>query len=338
MLDSKSTYNINIMSVTPKNITIEENTISVEFNDHQWYYKGAIVSLIKNIDKIVWTANVIGGLREKTNNDCFFRRTCDDATNVLLLNYNEEEKFTITLNKKISTTTIEKTDTPTKIFGLTILSELKEKTISTNTKINDYQKKINECQKIINEYNNEIDTLNKDMIESKILAENIINLFKYECGLQISSSDKLMLLSKEFITTETFMAELTTSNIDNLIRSNVNELKKLITEKKFNINAKNKDEKTLLEITLNNHETFAIFLLENDIDISPSVENDIKISGTSKMNEAYFNNAKRNNHIDLLVKNLSDIKGLRLTELVNEYVKSNPTTCPTMSVDSPDKK
>ena len=77
------------MSIIPKNIIIQENTIDVEYNDHHWCCKGAIVLLIKNNDKIVFK--------------------CDDVANILVLHYDDgEEKFTIYLNKKICSDISEK--------------------------------------------------------------------------------------------------------------------------------------------------------------------------------------------------------------------------------------
>lgn len=114
----------------------------------------------------------------------------------------------------------------------------------------------------------------------------------------------------------------TSIEIFSFIQSNGdNELRKLITDKIISINEKNKDDKTLLEITIkNHHEKFAIFLLDNNIDITPSVKNDIKIIGSTEMNQAYYDNAIRNGHIDLLKTLHKEISGPCLKKLVESHL------------------
>jgi hypothetical protein len=304
-----------IMSIIPKNITVqsEENTIDVEYNDCHWRYTGGIVPLIKNNDKII----------------CKF----DDATKTVVLNYDDGiEKFSICLSKKISLDTAETIITKSSLG----LDDIKEKIKEINCKkaekekiINDHQQKINHQQrtisvhkKVITEHNDKINELNKEITELNDSNNFYLILIKHEYGVQLENSEMFKLLLKGIITSEYFMANTTASNFTNLICSDYDQLKKLITDKKININARTKDDKTLLEITLRNYEKFAIFLLENNIDISLSVKNDVKISSSGSMNQAYFDNAKRNNHLDLLATHFTDIEGACLLRLVGIYMES----------------
>jgi hypothetical protein len=314
--------------IIPKNIIIGEDTIDVEYNDDHWCYKGKgeIVSLIKNDVKIVYRF--------------------DSVDNILLLDYDDgKEKFTIYLNKKIclDTDTSEKstgttetpssttetpsstTETPsgTTLRSLDVLfEEIKEKVKEIKCKKAEEKKLIDYHKKIIDDHQNEINKLNKNMTDFYDQLDFLHVLNKYECEMPLTLSDKLKLFSKEIITAEYFIVNSTTPDIKELIKNYQVQLRKLITDKKFNINTKNIEGKTLLEISLRDYEKFGIFLLENDIDITPSVKNDIMNVGSSPMNEAYFDNAKRNTHLDLLVKYNSDIRGGRLQQLIYKYMHS----------------
>jgi hypothetical protein len=297
--------------------------------------------LIKNIDKILFIY--------------------DTRYNSLILHYGDGiEKLCIYINpeiysdasdkncldapnqkcsQKCSQKGEQKVDAPNPTLNTCSLDEIKLSTCSQSgeisldeikEKLKNTKKKIDVLQKIIDNHNNEITKLNEEMDELSELFDINSILFKHDCGIKINSRDQFRLLLNGSISSDSFMAEATTSDIVKLIKKNGVELKKLIMDKKFNINAKNKKEETLLEIVLEDgdeNDEFAIFLLENDIDISPSVENDVKISGSTDLDEAYFNNAKRNNHIDLLVKYKSGIADYRLNELVKKHIKSNPTIC-----------
>jgi hypothetical protein len=322
-------------SVTPKNpiIQLKENTINVEYNGDHWYYKGAIVSLVKNCDKIVYKY--------------------DDTTNILLLYYDDgEEKFTIHLDRSkkinfIADTSVKSTldsfvELPEeiKIKEINCKKAEEEKIINDHQKIMDEHKKIrDDHQKIIDEYHNEFKR--KQAEENKIIDDhqkiiddhqkiinehydkiNKFNIEITEINDQNDFNDRFELLSKGIITYECFVAHSTTSDIEKLIARNCDQLKKLIIHKKFYINTKNKEGKTLLQITLGSYENFPIFLLENDIDISPSVKYDVKLNKSTFTNNAYFNNAKRNNHIDLLVTYRNDICNDHLKRLVDEHIKS----------------
>jgi hypothetical protein len=325
------------INIIPKNIIVEKNKIGVEYNDHHWCYKGAIVLLIKCGDKIVYRY--------------------DNIANKLMLDYDDgEEKFTIFLDKEISVDTTEKKSYVPLMGGLNDISleEIKEKVKEINHKkaeeekiINDHQKIIDNHQQIIDAYHNEfkhkkaevkkiiddhqkiidghrieINKMNKDMIEINDQFDSLNILNKYKWGVQLECNDMLKLLSKEIISVEYFITNSIAPDIVILIKNKDEQLRKLITDKKININIKNKEEKTLLEISLKKSENFAIFLLKNDIDILPSIKNDVDVMGSVEMNEEYFNNAKRNNHLDLLVTHIDKIQGGRLRRLVNDYIES----------------
>jgi hypothetical protein len=318
------------MSIIPKNFTIQENTIDVEYNDCHWCYKGGIVPLLKNNDKIIYKY--------------------DDAIETIVLDYDDGmEKFSICLNKKLNLPPLLKSiDISEKIKSFDALSveiteKIKEidckkdeeekiidnhqKIIDNHQKIIDEQKKIiDEQKKIINEHHHNICTLNTQSTELGKQIDCYSILLKHKCGIQLNLNDRFGLLLKEFITFEHFMANSTASDINELINIRRNQFEKLIIDKKFNINTKNKEGKTLLEITLVDYDFFPIFLLQNDIDILPSIKNDIKIHKyCSNIGQAYFDNAKRNGHIDFLVTHRNDIRGIYLKELVDQYIKTIPS-------------
>jgi hypothetical protein len=317
------------ITINPSAICRKEDTIDVEYDNHHWFRKSIIVSLIKNINKIVWMYNIVD--------------------NILILDYNDGiENFNMILDKKIlesdsQVSTIEQSNSKVSTTkqsidstfnpcngnkipdDYTLLYELEKKIMSTNKIIDDHQKIIRDNQKIIDEHRNEITRLNKEIIESKDQVENFLNSIKYKCGIKLTSSDKLKLLSKGIINWESFMADSAASNIIELFDYNGDEFRKLIIDKKNNINAKNKDGQTLWDISLKvQYYSLALFLLDNDINISSSVENDVRnlANGYQKMSKAYFDNAKRNNHIDFLVKHYDNIQCSHLKSLVSEHVNS----------------
>jgi hypothetical protein len=310
-------------SIVPKNITVrsEENTIDIEYNGDHWCYKGGITSLIKNNDKI---------------NCRYF-----DATNMALDYDDGMENFSVPLNKKINTPSALEGEVDTsnkssiKSFSVSFneiekkLKEINHKKKEEEKIIDDHQKIIDDGQKIIKESNTKVNKLNIEITELNEQIDTYYNLLKYESGMPINFSDTIKLLSKELITYEHFVINSTAYDINKITRHEyfnqlkcVDQLKKLIADKKFNINTKNKEGKTLLEITWKEHVKIPMLLLENDIDISSSVKNDIKIHNTDPLNRAYFDNATRNNHLDLLVTHHDDIYDFYLKQLVDEHIKS----------------
>jgi hypothetical protein len=336
-------------SITPKNIIIHDNTIDVEYNSDHWCYKGEIVSLINPA--------LIAG----KNNDKINCRRFDDATNTLMLNYDDgTEKFSVPLNKKIISGSTNKFESTIKSF-VVLLDEVKEKVkkinckkteenkiIDNHQKIIDAHKKIiddhrneferkaaeekkiiDDHQKIINEHCDKVNRLDCEMTESVDQIDFYSIMIKHDCGLKLNINDSIKLLSKEIITYEHLVANSTSCDIVELINAKSDQLKKLIIDKNFNINTKNKEGKTLLEISLKKYVDFPIFLLKNDIDISLSVKNDVKnflfdIYCTGVVH-TYFDNAIRNNHLDLLVTHYNDIAHPTLRLLIDEYKKSTPS-------------
>jgi hypothetical protein len=325
IITRKSSNFKHIMYIIPKNITIQDNTIDIEHNGEHWCHKGGIVALIKNNDKIDF-------------------RYVDATTNNIVLFYDDGmEKFSIPLNKKINMDTHEKIKSTAAIKLIdTLFDQIKikikenkckkteeEKKIEDHKKIiNDYQKIIDDHQKIIDDHQKIIkDHTNKvNIFDGEIidLFETLKVLFKHEAGIQLNFDDNDKLLSKEIITYEHFIANSIACDIDTLIgkRKNCKQLQKLIIDKKININIKNKEGMSLLGISIKKHNDFPIFLLENDIDISFSVEHDVKIHNSTELDQAYFNNAKRNNRLDLLVSHCDYIHSFSLKQLVEEHIKS----------------
>lgn len=156
------------MSCIPKNLIFEDNVINVEYNGYIWNYKGSIVTLIKNSNKIVWQYNI--------------------TSNLLSLNYDDgEEKFSFFLN-------LEKTvDTSEKKSVEIMIKEILEK--AKEIKVNN--KKILDLQNIMTNSKKKIDELNKEIVEYNNEINIIPLLIKYENGMPLTFKEKFELLIKK---------------------------------------------------------------------------------------------------------------------------------------------